>query len=93
MRVQFVCSTGFKKDVCCFYRNYHVFYYLLLGASEEERKEFKLLPPEDYFYLKQVQYCSVSRCIQQSIVFTLDINGKHSLNSLSFYLVTFAQPW
>lgn len=41
-----------------FSRNYHVFYYLLLGASEEERKEFKLLPPEDYFYLKQVQ----SRC-------------------------------
>lgn len=37
-----------------FYRNYHVFYYLLLGASEEERKEFKLLPPEEYFYLKQV---------------------------------------
>ncbi|XP_061832200.1 unconventional myosin-IXb isoform X7 [Nerophis lumbriciformis] len=36
-------------------RNYHVFYYLLLGASEEERKEFKLLPPEDYFYLKQVR--------------------------------------
>lgn len=39
-----------------FSRNYHVFYYLLLGASEEDRKEFKLLPPEDYFYLKQVQY-------------------------------------
>uniref|UniRef100_A0A8C2X5D9 Myosin IXB n=1 Tax=Cyclopterus lumpus TaxID=8103 RepID=A0A8C2X5D9_CYCLU len=36
-------------------RNYHVFYYLLLGASEEERKEFKLLPPEDYFYLKQIE--------------------------------------
>ncbi|KAM9831513.1 LOW QUALITY PROTEIN: unconventional myosin-IXb [Neosynchiropus ocellatus] len=35
-------------------RNYHVFYYLLLGASVEERKEFKLLSPEDYFYLKQV---------------------------------------
>ncbi|KAM9357790.1 unconventional myosin-IXb [Symphorus nematophorus] len=34
-------------------RNYHVFYYLLLGASEEARKEFKLLPPEEYFYLKQ----------------------------------------
>uniref|UniRef100_A0A3Q2YSY5 Myosin IXB n=1 Tax=Hippocampus comes TaxID=109280 RepID=A0A3Q2YSY5_HIPCM len=38
----------------CF-RNYHVFYYLLLGASQEERKEFKLLPPEDYFYLKQIE--------------------------------------
>uniref|UniRef100_A0A8C9TTX8 Myosin IXB n=1 Tax=Scleropages formosus TaxID=113540 RepID=A0A8C9TTX8_SCLFO len=35
-------------------RNYHVFYYLLVGASEDERKEFKLLQPEDYFYLKQV---------------------------------------
>lgn len=34
-----------------------MFYYLLLGASEEERKEFKLLPPEDYFYLKQVSSC------------------------------------
>ncbi|RXM96956.1 Unconventional myosin-IXb [Acipenser ruthenus] len=34
-------------------RNYHVFYYLLLGASEEERKEFKLLQPDDYIYLKQ----------------------------------------
>uniref|UniRef100_A0A8C7C799 Myosin IXB n=1 Tax=Oncorhynchus kisutch TaxID=8019 RepID=A0A8C7C799_ONCKI len=33
--------------------NYHVFYYLLVGASEEERKEFKLLQPEDYLYLKQ----------------------------------------
>ncbi|MEQ2164205.1 hypothetical protein GOODEAATRI_004234, partial [Goodea atripinnis] len=33
--------------------NYHVFYYLLLGASEEERTEFKLLPPEEYSYLKQ----------------------------------------
>lgn len=40
--------------VFCFSRNYHVFYYLLLGASEEERKEFKLLAPEDYSYLKQV---------------------------------------
>lgn len=47
-------STGFKNGVFCFSRNYHVFYYLLLGASEEERKEFKLLPPEDYSYLKQV---------------------------------------
>ncbi|XP_051929923.1 unconventional myosin-IXb isoform X2 [Hippocampus zosterae] len=37
-------------------RNYHVFYYLLLGASQEERKEFKLLPPEDYFYLKQQNF-------------------------------------
>uniref|UniRef100_A0A667Y0H6 Myosin IXB n=1 Tax=Myripristis murdjan TaxID=586833 RepID=A0A667Y0H6_9TELE len=37
-------------------RNYHVFYYLLLGASEEERKEFKLLPPEDYNYLKQENF-------------------------------------
>ncbi|XP_071343950.1 unconventional myosin-IXb isoform X3 [Trachinotus anak] len=37
-------------------RNYHVFYYLLLGASEEARKEFKLLPPEDYFYLKQQNF-------------------------------------
>ncbi|XP_051984429.1 unconventional myosin-IXb isoform X2 [Xyrauchen texanus] len=34
-------------------RNYHVFYYLLIGASEEERDEFKLLLPEDYYYLKQ----------------------------------------
>lgn len=38
-----------------FSRNYHVFYYLLLGASEEDRKEFKLLPPEEFSYLKQVQ--------------------------------------
>ncbi|XP_069006624.1 unconventional myosin-IXb isoform X3 [Embiotoca jacksoni] len=37
-------------------RNYHVFYYLLLGASAEERKEFKLLPPEEYFYLKQQNF-------------------------------------
>ncbi|KAM7409873.1 hypothetical protein PAMA_001391 [Pampus argenteus] len=37
-------------------RNYHVFYYLLLGASDEERKNFKLLPPEDYFYLKQQNF-------------------------------------
>ncbi|MFT7798703.1 unconventional myosin-IXb-like isoform X3 [Arapaima gigas] len=37
-------------------RNYHVFYYLLVGASEEERKEFKLLQPEDYFYLKQLNF-------------------------------------
>uniref|UniRef100_A0A8C7EYX6 Myosin IXB n=1 Tax=Oncorhynchus kisutch TaxID=8019 RepID=A0A8C7EYX6_ONCKI len=35
--------------------NYHVFYYLLVGASEEERKEFKLLQPEDYLYLKQLE--------------------------------------
>uniref|UniRef100_A0AAY5KPV2 Myosin IXB n=1 Tax=Esox lucius TaxID=8010 RepID=A0AAY5KPV2_ESOLU len=37
-------------------RNYHVFYYLLVGASAEERKEFKLLQPEDYLYLKQVHH-------------------------------------
>ncbi|XP_047444263.1 unconventional myosin-IXb isoform X4 [Mugil cephalus] len=37
-------------------RNYHVFYYLLVGASQEERKEFKLLPPEEYFYLKQQNF-------------------------------------
>uniref|UniRef100_A0A3Q2U3P4 Myosin IXB n=1 Tax=Fundulus heteroclitus TaxID=8078 RepID=A0A3Q2U3P4_FUNHE len=37
-------------------RNYHVFYYLLLGASDEERTEFKLLPPEEYFYLKQENF-------------------------------------
>ncbi|MGH0156642.1 UNVERIFIED_CONTAM: hypothetical protein FKN15_032294 [Acipenser sinensis] len=37
-------------------RNYHVFYYLLLGASEEERKEFKLLQPDDYLYLKQQNF-------------------------------------
>ncbi|XP_061096852.1 si:zfos-588f8.1 isoform X2 [Conger conger] len=37
-------------------RNYHVFYYLLMGASEEERKEFKLLQPEDYLYLKQQNF-------------------------------------
>ncbi|TRZ03312.1 hypothetical protein DNTS_027479, partial [Danionella cerebrum] len=37
-------------------RNYHVFYYLLVGASEEERSEFKLLQPEDYFYLKQENF-------------------------------------
>ncbi|KAI4798768.1 hypothetical protein KUCAC02_020500, partial [Chaenocephalus aceratus] len=37
-------------------RNYHVFTTLLLGASEEERKEFKLLPPEEYFYLKQQNF-------------------------------------
>ncbi|KAL4608041.1 unconventional myosin-IXb [Arapaima gigas] len=34
-------------------RNYHVFYYLLAGASEEDRKEFKLLHPEEYLYLKE----------------------------------------
>ncbi|XP_051978155.1 unconventional myosin-IXb isoform X3 [Xyrauchen texanus] len=37
-------------------RNYHVFYYLLVGASEEERREFKLLLPEQYFYLKQQNF-------------------------------------
>ncbi|KAJ8408238.1 hypothetical protein AAFF_G00256520 [Aldrovandia affinis] len=37
-------------------RNYHVFYYLLVGASEEERKEFKLLQPEEYLYLKQQNF-------------------------------------
>ncbi|CAN9500413.1 unnamed protein product [Ophioblennius macclurei] len=37
-------------------RNYHVFYYLLMGASEEEKKEFKLLSPEDYHYLKQQNF-------------------------------------
>ncbi|XP_011613163.2 unconventional myosin-IXb isoform X2 [Takifugu rubripes] len=37
-------------------RNYHVFYYLLFGASEEERKEFKLLPLEEYSYLKQQNF-------------------------------------
>uniref|UniRef100_A0A8C7CS28 Myosin IXB n=1 Tax=Oncorhynchus kisutch TaxID=8019 RepID=A0A8C7CS28_ONCKI len=37
-------------------RNYHVFYYLLVGASEEERRDFKLLQPEDYLYLKQQNF-------------------------------------
>uniref|UniRef100_A0A4W4FH05 Myosin IXB n=1 Tax=Electrophorus electricus TaxID=8005 RepID=A0A4W4FH05_ELEEL len=37
-------------------RNYHVFYYLLVGASEAERKEYKLLQPEDYYYLKQQSF-------------------------------------
>ncbi|KAI5609831.1 unconventional myosin-IXb [Silurus asotus] len=37
-------------------RNYHVFYYLLVGASEEERKEYKLLQPENYNYLKQQNF-------------------------------------
>ncbi|XP_060797180.1 si:zfos-588f8.1 isoform X9 [Neoarius graeffei] len=37
-------------------RNYHVFYYLLMGASEEERKEYKLLQPENYNYLKQQNF-------------------------------------
>ncbi|XP_062869528.1 si:zfos-588f8.1 isoform X3 [Trichomycterus rosablanca] len=37
-------------------RNYHVFYYLLVGASEEERKQFKLLQPENYNYLKQQNF-------------------------------------
>lgn len=34
-------------------RNYHVFYYLLVGASKEEQKEFHLLKPQDYLYLRQ----------------------------------------
>ncbi|KAM6962551.1 unconventional myosin-IXb [Aplochiton taeniatus] len=37
-------------------RNYHVFYYLLVGASEAERKEYKLLQPEDYSYLRQQNF-------------------------------------
>ncbi|RXN03303.1 unconventional myosin-IXb-like isoform X8 [Labeo rohita] len=37
-------------------RNYHVFYYLLVGASEDERREFRLLQPEEYFYLKQENF-------------------------------------
>lgn len=36
-------------------RNYHVFYYLLAGASDEKRRNFKLLNPKDYVYLKQVR--------------------------------------
>ncbi|XP_060729625.1 unconventional myosin-IXb isoform X1 [Tachysurus vachellii] len=36
-------------------RNYHVFYYLLVGASQEEKEEFRLLEPENYYYLKQDQ--------------------------------------
>ncbi len=66
-----VLRTGWMNHVCCFSRNYHVFYYLLLGASEEERKEFKLLPPEDYFYLKQVQYCSPA--LSHPAVYSLSI--------------------
>ncbi|XP_072296878.1 unconventional myosin-IXb isoform X2 [Eucyclogobius newberryi] len=34
-------------------RNYHVFYYLLMGASKDEQKEFHLLKPQDYHYLRQ----------------------------------------
>ncbi|XP_016107262.1 unconventional myosin-IXb isoform X3 [Sinocyclocheilus grahami] len=37
-------------------RNYHVFYYLLVGASEDEQREFRLLQPEEYFYLKQQNF-------------------------------------
>ncbi|XP_078143628.1 unconventional myosin-IXb isoform X2 [Centroberyx gerrardi] len=37
-------------------RNYHVFYYLLVGASKEEQKEFQLLQPQDYLYLKQEDF-------------------------------------
>ncbi|XP_059425036.1 unconventional myosin-IXb-like isoform X1 [Carassius carassius] len=37
-------------------RNYHVFYYLLVGSSEDERREFRLLQPEEYFYLKQQNF-------------------------------------
>ncbi|XP_027014070.2 unconventional myosin-IXb isoform X5 [Tachysurus fulvidraco] len=37
-------------------RNYHVFYYLLVGVSDEERKEYKLLQPENYNYLKQQNF-------------------------------------
>lgn len=44
----------FELPFCLAHRNYHVFYYLLMGASEEERKEYKLLQPENYNYLKQV---------------------------------------
>ncbi|KAM9322226.1 unconventional myosin-IXb isoform 2-T2 [Pholidichthys leucotaenia] len=36
-------------------RNFHVFYYLLMGASKDEQKEFHLLKPQDYLYLKQKQ--------------------------------------
>uniref|UniRef100_A0A8C6UX19 Myosin IXb n=1 Tax=Neogobius melanostomus TaxID=47308 RepID=A0A8C6UX19_9GOBI len=35
-------------------RNYHVFYNLLVGASKDEQKEFHLLKPHDYLYLRQV---------------------------------------
>uniref|UniRef100_A0A8C1KY75 Myosin IXB n=1 Tax=Cyprinus carpio TaxID=7962 RepID=A0A8C1KY75_CYPCA len=37
-------------------KNYHVFYYLLVGASEDERREFRLLQPEEYFYLRQENF-------------------------------------
>uniref|UniRef100_A0A665X3S8 Myosin IXB n=1 Tax=Echeneis naucrates TaxID=173247 RepID=A0A665X3S8_ECHNA len=56
MNVCFCHWISHVNVVCCFSRNYHVFYYLLLGASEEERKEFRLLPPEEYFYLKQQNF-------------------------------------
>ena len=49
-----ILSTLIAMVFVSIHRNYHVFYYLLMGASEEERREFKLLAPEDYLYLKQV---------------------------------------
>ncbi|KAK8041200.1 hypothetical protein PG994_014207 [Apiospora phragmitis] len=34
-------------------RNYHIFYQLLAGASDAERKEFSLLPVDQYDYMNQ----------------------------------------
>uniref|UniRef100_A0AAY4BDL1 Myosin IXB n=1 Tax=Denticeps clupeoides TaxID=299321 RepID=A0AAY4BDL1_9TELE len=48
-------------------RNYHVFYYLLVGASEEERKEFKLLEPDDYVYLNQLEIKHEFKRLQQAM--------------------------
>lgn len=34
-------------------RNYHFFYQICAGASEADRKKYKILPPDEYFYLLQ----------------------------------------
>ena len=41
-------------------RNYHVFYYLLAGASPEVKEELHLTKPEEYCYLNQVFFTSLS---------------------------------
>lgn len=34
-------------------RNYHIFYQLCCGASETDKDKYKILPPDEYFYLIQ----------------------------------------
>ena len=41
-------------------RNYHIFYCMLAGLSAEEKSRLELKTANDYFYLIQVCYLSVT---------------------------------